>query len=106
MIEKTQVKARILYSSGKCTASRQGRTITIGPHEAPLAAARIRQQDPAWRADYTATQPKVEGKISHLMRGQLKVAAEFALLATAINLARLAALGAARHRGTWTVPAS
>lgn len=103
--------------AGQCTKSRQGRTITIGPHEARLAAARTRQQDPAWKADYTATRPKVERKIGHLMRrrhggrrarvrGQDKVAADFALLAAAVNLARLAVLGAACHGGTWMVPAS
>jgi hypothetical protein len=103
--------------AGQCTTARQGRTITIGPHEARLAAARTRQADPAWKADYKATRPKVERKIGHLMRrrhggrrarvrGQLKVAADFALLAAAVNLARLAVLGLARLGGTWTVPAS
>jgi DDE family transposase/transposase-like protein DUF772 len=103
--------------AGQCTKARDGRTITIGPHEARLAAARARQQDPAWKADYRATRPKVERKIGHLMRrrhggrrarvrGQARVAADFALLAAAVNLARLAVLGLARHGGTWAVPAS
>jgi hypothetical protein len=103
--------------AARCTTASQGRTITIGPHEARLAAARIRQADPAWKADYRATRPKVERKIGHLMRrrhggrrarvrGQLKVAADFALLAAAVNLARLAVLGLASHTGNWTVPAS
>ena len=103
--------------AARCTSAKEGRTITIGPHEARLAAARIRQADPAWKADYRATRPKVERKISHLMRrrhggrrarvrGQLKVAADFALLAAAVNLARLAVLGLATHTGNWTVPAS
>jgi hypothetical protein len=101
----------------QCTTAKGGRTITIGPHEARLAAARARQQDPSRKADYKATRPKVERKIGHLMRrrhggrrarvrGQLKVAADFALLAAAVNLARLAVLGLARHGGTWTAPAS
>jgi hypothetical protein len=103
--------------AAQCTTSREGRTITIGPHEARLAAARIRQADPAWKADYKATRPKVERKIGHLMRrrhggrrarvrGHLKVAADFALLAAAVNLARLAVLGLASHTGNWAVPAS
>ena len=103
--------------AAQCTTSREGRTITIGPHEARLAAARDRQADPAWKADYKATRPKVERKIGHLMRrrhggrrarvrGQLKVAADFALLAAAVNLARLAMLGLAFRSGNWTVPAS
>jgi len=103
--------------AAQCTTASGGRTITIGPHEARLSAGRIRQQDPAWKADYRATRPKVERKIGHLMRrrhggrrarvrGQDRVAADFALLAAAVNLARLAVLGLARHGGTWAVPAS
>jgi Transposase DDE domain/Transposase domain (DUF772) len=98
--------------AAQCTTAKDGRTITIGPHEAQLAAARFRQHDPAWKADYRATRPKVERKIAHLMRrrhggrrarvrGQLKVAADFALLAAAVNLARLAVLGVACQNGTW-----
>ena len=49
------------------TTAKGGRTITIGPHEARLAAARQAQASPAWQADYKATRPKVERKIGHLM---------------------------------------
>ena len=35
------------------------------------------------------------------VRGRLKVAADFALLAAAVNLARLAVLGLASCAGTW-----
>jgi hypothetical protein len=98
--------------AARCTTAAGGRTITIGPHEAQLAAARTRQQDPAWKADYRATRPKVERKIAHLMRrrhggrrarvrGLPKVAADFALLAAAVNLARLAVVGVACRNGTW-----
>jgi Transposase DDE domain/Transposase domain (DUF772) len=52
----------------KCTTAAGGRTITVGPHEATLAAARARQTDPDWVADYRATRPKVERKIGHLRR--------------------------------------
>ena len=73
------------------------------------------QADPAWRADYTATRPKVERKIAHLMRrrhggrrarvrGTTKVAADFSLLAAAVNLARLGVLGRRRAGGPgWQV---
>ncbi len=98
--------------ASQCTTAKEGRTITIGPHEARLAAARIRQADPAWKADYRATRPKVERKIGHLMRrrhggrrarvrGQARVAADFALLAAAVNLARLGVLGVACRNGAW-----
>ncbi len=95
-----------------CTSSRAGRVIAINPHEALLAAGRAAGRDPAWRADYRATRPKVERKIAHLVRrhhggrrarvrGRLKVGADFALLAAAINLARLAVLGLFRSGGMW-----
>jgi hypothetical protein len=88
----------------RCTTAKDGRTIYVGPYEQQLALARQRQSDPAWKADYKATRPKVERKISHLMRrrhggrrarvrGKPKVSADFALLAAAVNLARLAVLG-------------
>ena len=96
----------------KCTSSAKGRTIRVGPHEALLTSARERQADPAWKADYTATRPKVERKIAHItrrrhggrrarMRGQAKIAADLALLASAVNLARLATLRLTRHNGAW-----
>ncbi|MGH3636063.1 MAG: transposase [Mycobacterium sp.] len=87
----------------QCTTAADGRTITVGIHERHLADARARQRDPDWVTDYRATRPKVERKIGHLMRrrhggrrtrvrGTTKIAADFALLAAAVNLARLAVL--------------
>lgn len=101
-----------------CTTSRAGRTIKIGAHEDELVRARATQQDPAWRADYRATRPKVERKIGHLMRrrhggrrarvrGRVKLAADFSLLAAATNLARLGVLGLTSLPGQgWAVTAS
>jgi Transposase DDE domain len=96
----------------RCTTSPHGRTIAIGPHEALLSRGRAAARDPAWRADYRATRPLVERKIAHLMRrrhggrrarvrGRQKVGADYALLAAAVNLARLAVLGLVRSGGTW-----
>ena len=73
-----------------------------------LARARAAQ------ADYTATRPKVERKIGHLMRrhhggrrarvrGTAKVAADFSLLAAAVNLARLGVLGLQRATAGWQI---
>ncbi len=97
-----------------CTTSRSGRTITIHRHEALLARARQRQRDPAWRADYRATRPKVERKLAHLlrrrhggrrarMRGRQRVGQDWRLLAAAVNLARLATLGVGCRSGGWAV---
>jgi len=99
----------------QCTKAAGGRTITVGRHERRLAEARQRQADPDWAADYRATRPKVERKLAHLMRrrhggrrarvrGQTKIAADFALLAAAVNLARLSVLGVtAPAAGPWAV---
>jgi hypothetical protein len=92
----------------ECTTSTDGRSIHVGLYEQQLQRARARQTDPAWKAEYTATRPKVERKISHLtrrrhggrrarVRGHTKVDADFSLLAAAVNLARLATLGVTRH---------
>jgi len=101
----------------QCTTSPAGRTITISAYEPQLAGARAAQADPAWQADYRATRPKVERKIGHLMRrrhggrrarvrGTTKVAADFSLLAAAVNLARLGMLGL-RHTGRgWAAAAT
>lgn len=88
----------------KCTESKAGRTVHVHPKHRVLDRARKRQRDPNWKARYRATRPKVERKIAHLMRrkhggrrarmrGRLRVAHDFALLAAAVNLARLARLG-------------
>jgi hypothetical protein len=98
--------------AGQCTTATAGRTITISDHEPFLATARARQTDPVWKADYRATRPKVERKIGHLMRrrhggrqarvrGLTKVAADFSLLAAAVNLARLGVLGVVHRAGGW-----
>ncbi len=97
-----------------CTTSREGRSIQIGAHERQLAQAREAQQDPAWKERYRATRPKVERKLGHLMRrqhggrrarvrGQQRVEQDFAWLAAAFNLARLATLRVGRtEQGLWS----
>jgi hypothetical protein len=98
----------------QCTTSPTGRSIHVGVYEQQLTRARARQIDPSWKADYTATRPKVERKIAHLMRrrhggrrarvrGHTKVDADFSLLAAAVNLARLATLGVTHHTSGWAV---
>ena len=88
----------------RCTSNANGRTITVSAYEAQLATARQRQQDPSWGERYRAHRPKVERKLGHMMRrrhggrrargrGRGRVAQDFAWLAAAINLARLAVLG-------------
>jgi hypothetical protein len=85
-----------------CTTAKNGRTIRIDKHEFDLGFERERQKDPAWVADYNATRPKVERRLSHLvshgnrrarLRGQQRVDADFRMLVAARNLIRLAVLG-------------
>jgi hypothetical protein len=98
----------------QCTTSKTGRQITISRWETHLATARTRQTDPAWKADYRATRPKVERKLAHLMRrhhggrrarmrGLPRVAADFTLLAAATNLARLATLNLTHEPRGWAI---
>ena len=97
-----------------CTEAKGGRTIRVSRHEAVLADARARQTDPAWKHDYRATRPKVERKLANLkrrwhggrrarVRGRPKVDADFNLLAAAVNLARLAALGLHSQPQKWAI---
>lgn len=87
----------------QCTTSKDGRNINIHPQERLLSGERERQKAPTWKARYKATRPKVERKLGHLMRrrhggrrarmrGRLRVAHDFSLLAAATNLARMAVL--------------
>ena len=97
-----------------CTSSPSGRQLSIHPNERLLAAARARQRDQAWQADYRATRPKVERKLAHLlrrrhggrrlrMRGLERAGQDWRLLAAAVNLARLVVLGLASTPTGWTV---
>jgi hypothetical protein len=103
--------------AAQCTTSKAGRKVTVSRHERQLARARADNTDPRWRTDYRATRPKIERKLAHLMRrrhggrqarmrGRAKIAADFSLLAAAVNLARLGVLAIrSTTAGTWTVAA-
>jgi len=97
----------------QCTDGKEGRTIRVHPREATLQRSRKFQREPAWKARYRATRPKVERKIAHLMqrrhggrrarvRGRARVMHDFALLGAAQNLRRLATLGVHHDGSTWT----
>lgn len=98
---------------GRCTDGKEGRTIRIHPREATLQRSRMLQREPEWKARYRATRPKVERKLSHLMRhrhggrrtpvrGRARVTHDFSLLGAAQNLRRLATLGVYHDGNTWT----
>jgi hypothetical protein len=86
-----------------CTTSKEGRSVNVHAKHEVLDRARKRQSDPAWRRNYRATRPKVERKLAHMMRrkhggrrarvcGTIRVRQDFALLAAAMTLVRLAKL--------------
>lgn len=88
----------------RCTTSKSGRQLRVHPKHETLTRSRRRQRDPTWKTRYRSTRPKVERKIAHLMRrkhggrrarvrGRVRVGHDFALLAAAVNLARLAMIG-------------
>jgi hypothetical protein len=98
----------------QCTDSRNGRAIMTGPHEALLAEGREHQKDSGWQADYRAHRPKVERKLAHMLfrrhggrrarvRGKVRVAQDWKLLAAAVNLARFAVLGVQKGGGGWAL---
>jgi Transposase DDE domain/Transposase domain (DUF772) len=89
----------------RCTINKVGRSVNVHAKHDVLDRARKRQRDPAWRQRYRATRPKVERKFAHMMRrkhggrrarvrGTARTRQDFALLAAATNLARLARLNA------------
>jgi hypothetical protein len=80
-----------------------GPHITITADQAELAAARTRQADPTRRRRGPRDPTQVQRKLAHLVRrrhggrrvrvrGLAKVAADFSLLAAAVNSARLGVL--------------
>jgi Transposase DDE domain/Transposase domain (DUF772) len=103
--------------AARCTTAASGRTVTVSRHEEHLTRARANSADPEWQTDYRATRPKIERKIAHLMRrrhggrrarmrGREKIAADFSLLAAAINIARLGVLGiVSTGSGNWAIAA-
>lgn len=94
----------------QCTTSNRGRLIQIHAREAVLQAERSRQTCAEWQEQYRKTRPKVERKLGHLMRryhggrrarvrGRQRVEHDFAMLAAARNIQRLALLNVRPETG-------
>lgn len=86
----------------QCTKSKAGRRITVGRHEARIAAARAAQHEPATRA-LLRRRSKVERKIDHLQdlgmrqaryHGRRRTQLQALLAATVANFKRLVVLDA------------
>jgi IS5 family transposase len=95
----------------RCTRSRRGKTLRIGPHDARQRAARQAARDPDWLTDYRRHRPMIERTIAWLTRGNRKLRYRGVLKndhwlhhrAAAINLGRLVKLGLARTGPNWVI---
>ena len=87
----------------RCTSSKKGRILSVHMKHELLTRHRQRQAQPDWRTGYNQYRPRVERKIAQLMRyrhggrrarvrGRYKIARDFAMLAGASNLSRMAKL--------------
>lgn len=98
----------------QCTSSPDGRSITIGPYEGLLAAARAQSRTDLFKAVYNGKRPTVERVIYRVVRnggrkaryrGQIKVTEQLRLKAGAENLARMLRRGLVWTPGTgWAIP--
>ena len=95
-----------------CTSSSRGRSVSVGPHEHLLAAARQLQATPEFKPFYNGNRPTVERVISRLVRrggrkaryrGSTRVQAQLELKAAAENLARMLRLGLTATPDGWEV---
>jgi IS5 family transposase len=95
----------------RCTRSRDGKTLRVGPHDQRLRAARQAARDPLWLAEYRQHRPMVERTIAWLTRGNRKlryrgVAKNDHWLhhrAAALNLVRLIKLGLVHDDTSWAL---
>jgi transposase len=96
----------------RCTTAKDGRSLTLHPHDALQREHRQRAKDPAWQADYRQHRPMVERSLAWLVAGGNRkvryrgIAKNNAWLHTrtaALNLRRLRNLGLDRNDGAWVL---
>jgi transposase len=95
----------------RCTRSRTGKTLRIGPHDVRQRAARQAARDPDWLAEYRQHRPMVERTIAWLTRGNRKLRYRgvgkndhwLHHRAAALNLGRLVRLGLAHQGANWVI---
>jgi IS5 family transposase len=96
----------------RCTMAKDGRSLTLHPHDALQREHRQRAKDPAWQEQYRAHRPMVERSIAWLVaggnrklryRGTVKNDAWLHTRTAALNLRRLLNLGLTHHEGTWAL---
>ena len=95
----------------RCTRSRTGKTLRIGPHDARQRAARQAARDPQWLTEYRQHRPMVERTIAWLARGNRRLRYRGVIKndhwlhhrAAALNLRRLINLGLAYDGTAWAL---
>ncbi|MFZ0835471.1 MAG: IS1182 family transposase [Mycobacterium sp.] len=95
----------------RCTRSRSGKSLKIGPHDALRRAARQAARHPDWLAEYRQHRPMVERSIAWLTRGNRKVRYRGVAKndhwlhhrAAALNLRRLITIGLVRNGAAWAL---
>lgn len=95
----------------RCTRSRTGKNLLVGPHDARLRAARQTARDPDWLTEYHQHRPMVERSIAWLTRGNRRLRYRGTIKndhwlhhrAAALNLRRLITLGLNHTGTTWAI---
>jgi IS5 family transposase len=95
----------------RCTRSRKGKSLKVGPHDARQRAARRAARDPDWLAEYRQHRPMIERTIAWLTRGNRRLRYRGVIKndhwlhhrAAALNLRRLIKLGLAHHGTNWVI---
>ena len=95
----------------RCTRSRKGKRLKVGPHDARQRSARQAARDPDWLAEYRQHRPMVERTIAWLTRGNRRLRYRGVVKndhwlhhrAAALNLRRLINLGLGHDGTTWAL---
>jgi transposase len=95
----------------RCTRSRTGKTLRIGPHDARQRTARQAARTPDWLAEYRQHRPMVERTIAWLTRHNRRLRYRgvgnndrwLHHRAAALNLRRLITLGLAHNGTNWVI---
>ena len=96
----------------RCTRAKDGKTLTLHPHDAELVAARRQATTPAFQAAYRRWRPMVERSIAWLVanghrrvryRGLARNQHGLSVRVAAINLRRLVRMGLDHHDGGWVL---
>ena len=95
----------------RCTRSRKGKRLKVGPHDARQRSARQAARDPDWLAEYRQHRPMVERTIAWLTRGNRRLRYRGVVKndhwlhhrAAALNLRRLINPGLGHDGTTWAL---